>query len=480
MNTLDVLVVVIYLAGMLVIGVCASRRQTNMESYYVAGKKLNAVSVMCLWVSCWIGGASVIGTSTKAYELGITAVWYVGVLAVGCALFALVMAKRVKRIGDRMNHMTYPDFIEGRYDSRCRLLSTICTLVGMVGVTASQLVASGAILNTVTGWGEGVSFFVATAVLILYTAFGGYLAVTYTDWVQVMLLVVGIFLGVPFATKAVGGVQAVMALPHSYFELGSWGFKTILALTVSSILSFFTTMDSYTRCIAARDAKTAKRGGILAAVVILPIAVCATYEGMAARVLIPDIPSGSNPLTQLILLTFPNGIKGLVITGIFAAIMSSGDIAILTGSANLTKDIYQRYLRPDADERTIVRMGVACSLGIGIISALLAWYMKDIMNILLLTFTFLSASLFFPTFFGFFGEKGNADSAFYSMLASFLVVSIWYMGGAFEWGNIFRIDALWPGLLVSGIVFGGLSAGNRQKPEETTKIKEFLYGGNKE
>ena len=66
------------------------------------------------------------------------------------------------------------------------------------------------------------------------------------------------------------------------------------------------------------------------------------------------------------------------------------------------------------------------------------------------------------------------------MLASFLVVSIWYMGGAFEWGNIFRVDALWPGLLVSGIVFGGLSAGNRQKPEETTKIKEFLYGGNKE
>ena len=226
--------------------------------------------------------------------------------------------------------------------------------------------------------------------------------------------------------------------------------------------------------MAAKDAGTAKKGGLLAAVCILPIALCATYEGLAAKVLIPDLPQGSNSLIQLILITFPSGIKGLVITGIFAAIMSSADIAILTASANVTRDIYQRYINPKAKDKTIVQLGTVSSLIIGGISLLFAWMNPDIMDILLITFTFLSAGLFIPTFFGFFWRRASIKAAFYSMTLSMITVILWYVGQNQGWGVVFRIDALWPGLLVSAIVFFSLSLLRGQSPEEVEKINRFL------
>ena len=129
MKGIDICFVVLYMVMMLGIGIYTSPKQSSMETYYVAGRQLGTLSIACLWISCWIGGASVIGTSTKAYDMGITAIWYVGILAVGCGLFSLIFSKKVKKIGDHLENLTYPDFIESRYDHRCRFISTICTLV---------------------------------------------------------------------------------------------------------------------------------------------------------------------------------------------------------------------------------------------------------------------------------------------------------------------------------------------------------------
>lgn len=477
MTTLDLSFIGIYLAAMLAIGLYANRKDKGTENYYVGGRKQNSVTIMCLWVSCWIGGASVIGTSTKGYDMGITAVWYVGMTAVGCLLFSLLLSEKIKRIGDKLQHITYPEFIESRYDGRARLVATVCTLLGMIGVTASQLVAAGEILNTLTNLGIGRSFLIASAILIAYTALGGFMAVVYTDWVQVGLLVLGILIGVPFAAKATGGIGAVRALPASFFDLGAWGWPTIIAFAVSTVLSFFTTMDSYTRCISAKTPAVARRGGVLAALLIIPLAFCSTYEGMATRLLIPELPEGTNAMTNLILLTFPTGVKGIVIVGILAAIMSSGDVAIITGSANITRDIYQRYIKPDASERSMSRLSIAASAAMGIISALIAWFMQDILNILFITLTILSAGLFFPTMMGFIWKRGNSHAAFYSILFSTITVIGWYICKSIGLGGVFDIDSLWPGLLVSGAIYFLVSVFGNQSEEETRRIEEFLSIG---
>ena len=141
----------------------------------------------------------------------------------------------------------------------------------------------------------------------------------------------------------------------------------ILALGVSSVFSFFTSMDSYTRCIAARDAKTARTGTIYAAALALIIAGASTFLGMAGKLILPDLSSSNNVIAALVVELFPHGLKGLALIGVLSAIMSTADISVLTGSASLTKDIYQRYINPNVSEKTLLHVGLVAFLLLSLI-----------------------------------------------------------------------------------------------------------------
>jgi SSS family solute:Na+ symporter len=287
MGTLDIVILFAYLALMVGLGFYAQRRKQNVEDYFVAGRRRGPATIACLWIAAWIGGASVVGTSARVYELGVTGVWYILAIAIGCLLFGLFFASRVKRLGDRHQHLTYPDFIEQHYDNRTRMVATITTVLAYTAYTAGQFAAAAAMLQVLLGWDYNASLLLAAAVVILYTAIGGYLAVTYTDWVQVALVLLGIVLiGVPVAiSKAGGWADLQAALPASYYDLGAQGWDRAAALVVSLVLSFFVAMDSFSRSFAARDAAAARNGALFAIVLILPIALAVTWLGLASAVL---------------------------------------------------------------------------------------------------------------------------------------------------------------------------------------------------
>lgn len=464
MSIIDSGIIILYLATMLAVGIYANRKQKDMDDYYVAGRKAGVFSITSLWLSSWVGGAAVMGCSSKAYEMGISAMWFVGANAIGCLLFAFTFSGIIKRIGDNLNQLTYPDFIEDRYDSRSRMIATITTIIAYVAYTSSQLVAAGSILHILTGLSLGWSFVVATAIIVLYTSVGGFMAVTYTDWIQFILLIVGIVLvGVPLTTVKLGGISMLNQLPPSYFDIGAWGWPTIIALTISQIFTFYTSMDSYTRCFAAKDEKTAVRGTVYAAIGIVIIALSTTYLGLAARVIMPDSASGNGVLTALIMEIFPVGIKGLALVGILAAVMSTADICILTASANVTNDIYKRFINKDASQKTLLRIGIASSLVIGLLSAIMAWQMMDIINILFVAFTINSAGLFVPTILGVFWKKDNTTASFVSMTLSLITVLIWYLASRFGAGGIFSIPPLWPGLIVSLVSYVWIALVSKNK-----------------
>ena len=206
MGVLDTGILFVYLALLVALGIYANRRQRGVEDYFVAGRRMGPATIACLWVAAWIGGASVVGTSARVYEFGVTGVWYILAIAIGCLLFGLTMARRVKQLGDRHQHLTYPDFIEQHYDNRTRVVATITTVLAYTAYTAGQFAAAAAMLQVLLGWDYGTSLLLAGAIVILYTAIGGYLAVTYTDWVQVALVILGIVaIGVPVAISQAGG-----------------------------------------------------------------------------------------------------------------------------------------------------------------------------------------------------------------------------------------------------------------------------------
>jgi len=451
MGMVDIAILFAYLALILVLGFYAQRRQKGVDDYFVAGRRMGPVTIACLWIAAWIGGASIVGTSARVYEFGVTGIWYIIAIAIGCLLFGLTMARRVKQLGDQQQHLTYPDFIEHHYDNRTRLVATVSTVLAYTAYSAGQFAAGATMLQVLLGWQYGNALLLSGAIVILYTAIGGYLAVTYTDRVQVTLVLLGIVgVGVPVAISHAGSwADMRAALPASYYDLGAQGWDKVAALVVSLVLSFFVAMDSFSRSFAARDAAAARNGALLAMVVILPIALAVVWLGLAAATLYPDRGVKAGILTTFVLEAFPTGLKGLMVVGILSAIMSVASICVLTASANYARDIHQRYFKPDIAPSAMLTVGMLASLGAGLLGMLMAWKMRDVIDILQLGFTINSAALFLPTIAAIYWNRVPASAAFWSSSLSLATVIGWRIAADAGAGGVFAIDPLWPGLLVS-------------------------------
>jgi len=461
----DTGIIFAYLVMMIAIGIYASRHQDSVEDYFVAGGKLGSVSIACLWLASWVGGAAIVGGTTKAFEFGISGGWYTTCMMIGCLLFGILFAARVKQNGNEHQLLTYPDFIETRYDSRTRIVATVTTIIAYIAYSAGQLAAAGAVLSTLLGWDYSSSLLLASSIIVIYTATGGFLAVTYTDWVQITLLFVGVVIvGIPIAIANGGTWEAFTTqLPQGHFNPIGWGLPTMLALGVSIPLSFFVAMDGYTRMFAAKDEVIAKRGTLLAALFLLPLVIGSTWLGMTAGVLYPGVESGGDILSRLIIDIFPVGLKGLLLVGLLAALMSTADICILTAAANGSRDIYQRYINPDVAPKKLFRISMYLAGIVGVASGLMAWQMQDVVDILLLAFTINAAALFVPTIAMVTMETVNSDAAFWSIGLALVTVIAWYGASVVELAPVFQNDPLWPGLIVSTVVFFGISLVARKR-----------------
>ena len=315
------------------------------------------------------------------------------------------------------------------------------------------------------GWDYSSSLLLASAIIVLYTATGGFLAVTYTDWVQITLLLVGVVIvGIPISIANGGTLEAfATSLPTGHFNPIGWGLPTMLALGVSIPLAFFVAMDCYTRMFAAKDEAAAKRGTYLAAALLVPLVIGSTWLGLTAAILYPGVESEGDILSRLIIDIFPVGLKGLLLVGLLAALMSTADICILTAAANGSRDIYQRYMNPDVEPKKLFRISMVLAALVGVASALMAWQMQDIVGILLLAFTVNAAALFVPTIAMVTLKNVNTDAAFWSIsLALFTVVS-WYGASVMKLAPVFQNDPLWPGLIVSIVVFFAISLTGRKQ-----------------
>lgn len=459
MSTLDTAIIFIYLGMMIGLGIYANRKQKSVDDYFLAGRRQGTFSIACLWLASWIGGASVIGTSARAHEIGISASWYVLAQAIGLFLFGIFFAARVKQLGDDHQFLTYPDFIAAKFDSRTQIVATITTALAFIAFASGQLVAAASIIQVLLDWSYESSLLLAAGIVVLYTATGGYLAITYTDWVQFILLLIGVLIiGVPVAIMNAGTpAEMARALPDSYFQMGAWGWPTILAIIFSMGMSFFVAMDSFTRCFAAKSAQAARRGTLLAVLFVVPIAAAAALLGVAAAVLFPEIQDGNNVLTHFVIELFPVGLKGLVLVGLLAAVMSTADICILTASANITRDVYQRYFNPDMSHHRMLRLGMAASAFVGLISLMIAWKMQDIIDVLLMGFTINSAGLFLPTMMAMYAKRTDANAAFWSITLSLITVIGWKLAAQAGWEGVFQQEPLWPGLVVSFVSYALIS-----------------------
>src|SRR5213596_3646265 len=375
LHAFDLVFIVGYFLILAGIGYWAARREKQVSSdYFLAARDVGWFAVGASLFASNIGSEHLVGLAGSGSTTGLA----VGHFEWLACLILLLLGWLFVPYYLKSGVYTMPEFLEKRYNSAARTYFTWVSVIGYVLTKISvTLYAGGVVIRAVTGW----NFFTAAVVLIivtgLYTIFGGLRAVVYTEVLQAIVLILGSATLMIIGLQHVGGIAALKAkVPAGFFSMWKpisdpnfpWT-GIIFGAPILGIWYWCTDQHIVQRVLAARNIPQARTGTIFAGFLkILPVFIF-VLPGVVAAALFSDITCDS-AYPSLVTRLLPVGIKGLVLAGMLAALMSSLASAFNACSTLLTWDVYKK-MRPAASEQQLVKVG-RISAGIMVVLGL-AW-----------------------------------------------------------------------------------------------------------
>jgi SSS family solute:Na+ symporter/sodium/proline symporter len=366
MQTSLLIALLLYFAAMLLIGVYAYRRSTDdLSGYLLGGRQLGpgvtALSAGASDMSGWI----IMGLPGAVYLSGLSNIWIGLGLVVGAYLNYLLVAPRLRAYTEIAgDSITLPDFFENRFEDSSRLLRIVASIVIIVFFTvytSSGLVGGGKLFETAFNQSYELGLYVTAGVVVLYTLFGGFLAVSMTDFVQGCIMFIALILVPTVAILNLGGVGPVIdtlsAIDAKYLSISNLSIAAVIS-SLAWGLGYFGQPHIIVRFMAIRsvgEIKVARRIGMSWIVTCLVGAMATGFVGIAfihqAQVSLNDPEAIFILLSQLLFHPF---ITGFLLAAVLAAIMSTVSSQLLVTSSSLTEDIYKAFLNKQATEHQLV------------------------------------------------------------------------------------------------------------------------------
>lgn len=462
MNYTIIGVVIIYLLAMLGIGYYSSKKIKSNEDFMVAGRHLGPLLLAGTLAATEIGGGSSLGVVEKAYgDWGLGASWYVITMGIAFVILSFIAHKfRAAEV------KTVPEYFRRRYGKSAGLFTAIIMFLPLIGLTASQFIASATIVSVMLQIDFFIAVSIVAVVVTVYAIMGGLWAVALTDFVQVFLIVLGMILAVPFALNLAGGWDNVVQnVPADTFNMIK-GIKpsTIIGLVIMYVASFTVGQEAVSRFYAARNGKVAIQGSAISAAINFIYAFIPTLLGIITLALINMqrldaaiiLKDGAKyALPHVAMAAMPAVIVGLLFSGIISATMSSADSDLLGAGSIFANDIYKIYIRPHAKSEEVMRVTKICMLVVGALGWLIAISnITDIITLLMFSFTLRAAGAFFPYVFGLYWKKSSVAGAIASLITGSITVVLFEHIPALK---AIGIEAIIPGLIVSFIAFIGFT-----------------------
>ena len=409
---LDAIIIIFYFLLMLAIGLYSFKKKeaSGSTGFFVAGRKAGLPLVAGSLAATFIGASVVLGMVGRGYRMGLPAVWWLLVGAIGLVILGLFFAKKVRRVGV----YTLPELVEKQYGGKAGLAASLVIVAAWISVCAAQIVAAGSVLHAlIPSWDISALMAICAAVFVIYTFLGGAYSVIRTDLVQLIIIIVGILVTLGLVMHDVGGIGGLKAsLPADYFsfpvnESFKWYDWVVMLILTGSV--YVVGPDMYSRLFCARDEKVARSSTFTAALVAIPVAFIVVLIGMGAKVLYPSIAS-EQAFPMIIQNLLPAGVSGLVVAALLAAMMSSADTVILTTSTILCVDIGGKAF-PHVDERRRLLITKGGILVIGVFALLVAMNSQGIINALFNSYTIFTSGIVIPVVAGFYKDKLRVNSA---------------------------------------------------------------------
>ncbi len=377
----------VYALILLVIGAIASRRMKDVRDYFAGGKQLGfwsvAFSARATGESAWL----LLGLTGMGAAVGLKAMWVVAGELFGVALAWLWLAKPFKRLTDRYDAITIPDYFAARFRGGGHWLRIIAAATLVVFVTiyvSAQLDATGQAFEQFLGWDYTTGLLVGFAVVLLYISAGGFVAVVWSDVFQGSLMVAGLtLLPIVGCIYAGGPTNVADTLISIDTNLLSWTAGVgVTATSVASIASFFAiglgflgSPQVFVRFLALRDEREIPRGAAVAIVWTVVADTGAVLTGMVGRALLSGHnlgTGGQNVLPLMIEAVFPALIVGLYIAIVLSAIMSTIDSLLVVAGSAAVRDYYQKIRQPDLSDTSLVRASRVATIGLALLALCIA------------------------------------------------------------------------------------------------------------
>ena len=350
-----------YLLLLLGIGVLSSRFSSEgISEFFVGGRRMNrfvvALSAVVSGRSAWL----LLGVTGMAYAMGASALWAVTGYTTAEFILFLTYARRLRVFSERHDCITLPDFFAARFgdeDGRLRLTLALVILVFMVVYVASQFVGGGKAMAASFGLSQWSGVLITAAIVLGYTILGGFLAVSLTDTLQALLMMVGLVLLPVVAISQGGGWGPVMtelrAYDPAFVDPLSLGFGAWIGF-VGIGLGSPGNPHILVRYMSIRDPEQLRWAAWVGTTWNVVMGAGAVLVGMAGRIYFPGVEQllagdTENLYPMLARLHLHPVLFGIVVASIFAAIMSTADSQLLVAASAVVRDFYQKVVKKDED-----------------------------------------------------------------------------------------------------------------------------------
>ena len=389
MAGLNILTFGAYFLVCVVVGlIVGSRRQKTAEDYFLAGRSLPWYVVGCSYIGSNLSTEHFIGMIGMAYLYGITlAAWEWN----GIVTFSL-LAWLILPLYYRSGFYTMPEFLERRFNSACRYVFGILTvLINISAFLAAVLFAGGVALKTLFGWDLEVGIIVIAVVAGSYTIYGGLVSVAWTDFIQVIVMLASALLVLLFGLQEVGGWSALVERAPEHFKLflpadhEAFPWPGVFAVIVSvNVWYTSTNQNLIQRILGARSEWDARMGIITAGFIKVITPFVIVVPGIIAFVLYPDLNDSNTAYPVLAREVLPTGLFGLLMAAFTAAIMSTVDSVVNSTSTIITLDFYKRLFKPGTSDHEIVFVGRICSTLVLLVATVGACFIDEASRVFIL------------------------------------------------------------------------------------------------
>jgi solute:Na+ symporter, SSS family len=434
---LHLTVLIVYSLALMALGLLIGRRVRGAGDFFVAGRGLGAGLVFSTMLAANIGAGSTVGATGLGYANGISAWWWVGSAGIGSIVLAFWIGPAMRREAEAHQLRTVGDYLEHRYGSNVRALSAGILWIGSLFILAGQLWAMGTIINAVASTAPWMGCVIGGTVITVYFAAGGLLTSARVNVVQLAVKMIGFAIALPLALESVtGGLSDLLTLRPAddyvqFWRAGSPGLSTLAIIVPPFIVS----PGLLQKIFGARDDRAVRAGVGLNAAGLLVFAIVPALLGMIARTQFPSLAASDSALPMLLVHSVPHLVGAIGLAAVFSAEISASDAILFMLTTSLSRDFYQRFLNPAADDRRVLCVARWTAVASGTLGILLAIGLGSVVNALTIFYTLIGVSLFVPIVAGLYVRRTSSAGALTSMVAGVCAaLSVHASTGGRGWG----------------------------------------------